>query len=1086
MAQGMNRREVVQDRLSGAVQVQPVTMPAVGVRRAAPVNTPASPFNMEIGKQLSRFAQDTLGKAVQVKQERSFLDGQMAYAQGRSMEDMQTDGDKWAIEGYRVVNAQEMASGLLMAQQQEIESGAYEQSPDQYRENLVNRMTGLIEGAPDRRTAELVRSQLLEQMPRLVQAHTERNYAWQEQQSFDSLARSMDTISRDPGAAEALISFANGGEGSATAGLSDNRRMAAVTQGIIQAFENDNPMALAVLEGTGAVEQLSIEQRRQIRAADQAFQARRRQEYDADFLQAERNILRRAAGVGQAAPEDPVALSRELEDLYASRGIDMRASDASTVYNNYDTGMAGTESAIRSNAEAANLRREQGEGYSTEFTMQLGPARPYAPNQPVLDVIGWSVDQVLGEGSRVIVTSGQEGDKPQHGSNRHGTGNAADIQIVDPQGNVITANDPRMQEIARAAAANGALGIGFGSEYMGGDHMHIDLVPPGAGQAHTWASGGEAMRGELSAIMSGNTPPSIDRIEERADGSTTFHPGGAMQPPRPYTGPGNYITQADRARMAQQQYEETAQRVGLVQYQQYAEGVQDLDAELASGGITFEQYQQQATGLRQQFNRDVTQNDVKHELALRQGILDRASQVQLEDRQYEGFRLLQESSAQLERISEWASEGSMSPQGIQDALRQEVELRREIYRDYDLPFSPSSEAEWRRNADDSIKQMIRQREEVRVQDAQIAHLSGLGMLDSAPQETQARALDIQRRNIAREVQNMRTQGAPEEAQAAYAQSAMEEFLVSSGVIDPQLQTAMQAGIASDWINNGELRPGAVQAMSQFQRLMALDPNYARQYLGGDLETLGKALLTLDVAQGTSLEYAMETVSTAPKIEDRSEDWRASFDTNLQEAIEDEVKDAIPSILDAIGADTTLEDINSYRRGLPESLIGVPGMDNRYVDFGEDAVLGPTIQRYAEEWANRVMATQPGVRADQAARIAAREVMQQGAILGSSFVMPGRGEPSLRSQMFGNATVTEPAAMNTAIVRYLRSEDVRRANPGVDNSGWLTDIPDYTVVRVGNDWWAEVRGSGETGPYGSDSTLVRLPMRQIGEAYIRGN
>lgn len=1078
MAEGLNRREVVQDRLSGANQVQPVTMPSVGVRRAAPVNTQQPSFDMEISRQLGRFAQDTLGKAVKAKQERSFLDGQMAYQQGRTIEDMQMDGDKWALEGWRVINAQEMSSGLLMAQQREIEQGEYESNPDAYRDKVVSRMTALIEQAPDERTAELVRNQLMEHMPTLVRAHTEAHYKWQEQQAFDGLARSMDTISRDPSAASALVSFAKGEEGSATAGLSQLRRKEAVTKGIIQAFENGNPMPYSILQGTGAIEDLSVEQRRAIRAADQAFQNRRRQEYDADFIQAERDILRRAAGVGQAAPEDPVALSKEMEDLYAQRGIDLTASDASNLYNNYDTGMASTEATVRANAEAANVRKEAGEQYSTKIEFAMGPARPNAPDQPVLDVIGWSVEQVLGKGAKVRVTSGQEGNRPQHGSNRHKTGNAADIQVIDPQGNVVTANDPRMKEIARAAAANGALGIGFGQEYMGGDHMHIDLVPPGTGQAHTWASGGEAMRAELSAIMSGNTPP-----------------GGSVNQKRVYTGPQNYVTQADRARYAQKQYEETAQRVGLVQYQQYAESVQDLDAELASGGITFQQYQQQASVLRETFNRELTQNDVSHELALRQGIADRAAQAQLDDKQFQGFRILQESTENLQRIANEAAQGNMSTRDIQDALNVEQQLRREVYRDYDLPFSPASEAEWRRQADANIKKMIRDREEVRQTDAQIAHLTSLGMLDSAPEEAKTRALELQRKSIAKEVQDMAAQGAGPEEQAAYAQSAMEEFLTTSGVVDPKLQSAIQAGINAEWLENGELRPGAVQAMAQFQRLMALNPDYARQYMKDDLEGLGKALLTLDIAQGTTLEYAMETVSTAPRIEDRSEEWRNSFDSELENAIEHEVWDALPRITQVPGADVTFEDINSLSaqvgsRGVGPNitlpLIGEINEGKRADLSFEEGTLSYTIQQHASRWANAVMATQPGVRPSQAARIAANEVMQHGAILGTGFVMPGRGEPSIRQQMFGNAPVTEPAAMNTAIVRYLRSDAVREANPGVDNSGWFSDVPTYTVTRIGNEYWAEVQGSGAAGPFGSDSTLVRLPLRQIGELYVQGN
>ncbi len=144
---------------------------------------------------------------------------------------------------------------------------------------------------------------------------------------------------------------------------------------------------------------------------------------------------------------------------------------------------------------------------AVKLEFDLGPSRPYAPDQPVLDVVTSAVEDVLGRGSRVVVTSGQEGDLPQHGSDRHQTGGAADIRVYDADGTEINmADHPEiMADIARAAASRGAKGIGFGSEYMGGRHMHIDLLDPdpAQGQANTWASGGAAMRDELVALMNG-------------------------------------------------------------------------------------------------------------------------------------------------------------------------------------------------------------------------------------------------------------------------------------------------------------------------------------------------------------------------------------------------------------------------------------------------------------------------------------------------------------------------------------------------------------------------------------------------------
>ncbi|WP_456389748.1 hypothetical protein [Profundibacter sp.] len=138
--------------------------------------------------------------------------------------------------------------------------------------------------------------------------------------------------------------------------------------------------------------------------------------------------------------------------------------------------------------------------HNTSIEYSMGPNRPNAPNKPILDVVGKSVEDILGAGARIVITSGQEGSNPQYGSNRHKTGNAADVAIYRPDGTRVTASDPEMARIAQAAADNGAKGIGFGAEYMGGN-LHVDLVKPGVGQDNAWGSGGNAMQADLVGRM---------------------------------------------------------------------------------------------------------------------------------------------------------------------------------------------------------------------------------------------------------------------------------------------------------------------------------------------------------------------------------------------------------------------------------------------------------------------------------------------------------------------------------------------------------------------------------------------------------
>ena len=148
--------------------------------------------------------------------------------------------------------------------------------------------------------------------------------------------------------------------------------------------------------------------------------------------------------------------------------------------------------------------------YSVGVDFDLGPGRPNRPNQQIIDVIGASVEEVFGTGARVVITSGMENEGDQVGSNRHKHGTAADFKIIDENGQVVLATDPRYQDLARAGARNGALGIGFGMGYMSGSHMHMDLNEPDATQTNEWESGAIAMRAELAEIRR-NRQPSLGR-----------------------------------------------------------------------------------------------------------------------------------------------------------------------------------------------------------------------------------------------------------------------------------------------------------------------------------------------------------------------------------------------------------------------------------------------------------------------------------------------------------------------------------------------------------------------------------------------
>ena len=150
---------------------------------------------------------------------------------------------------------------------------------------------------------------------------------------------------------------------------------------------------------------------------------------------------------------------------------------------------------------------------SVRWEFAMGPNRPNRPLNRILEIIDDAVREVLGDGARVVVTSGTENANEQFGSNRHSTGLAADVAIYRSSGERLTALSAETLSIMRAAARRGAKGFGWGPEYMGGRNFHIDMVEPGPGQNYTWGSEGVRHREEIVAIVTGTAAPSSEETE---------------------------------------------------------------------------------------------------------------------------------------------------------------------------------------------------------------------------------------------------------------------------------------------------------------------------------------------------------------------------------------------------------------------------------------------------------------------------------------------------------------------------------------------------------------------------------------------
>lgn len=297
---------------------------------------------------IAEWGNKKLREAAERRYSRQLVEGAMEQQQGTALKDVDPGDNAWRLEGYRNMDAETAASALLAAQQQEIANGLYELEPEEYRRRYSERLDALLEGK-DVATQERIRAMAVQQIPSLVAEHTAKRTSWLEVKSFDSLAQAV--ANTDPAAGvDNILSFARG-EGAAS-GLSEERRRAAVLQGVVDAYANDNPAAWSVLQQSGALGDLTAVDLGAVRAAQSAYESRARERYDASTFRQEQELLSRIERGEFENPHDAVAAYTEF---LAGRGLTMRASEASAIYGGARTAGDAHNQAVRYEIETARI-----------------------------------------------------------------------------------------------------------------------------------------------------------------------------------------------------------------------------------------------------------------------------------------------------------------------------------------------------------------------------------------------------------------------------------------------------------------------------------------------------------------------------------------------------------------------------------------------------------------------------------------------------------------------------------------------------------------------------------------------------------
>jgi len=1055
MAEGLERRAQPVDNLRGQEAVNPVTRSVPGVGTPSAPSVPVNTYGSQIAQQVNQFASGKLAEIQQKRQERSMMDGQIAGMQGASFESVEMEGDKWALEGWRVVTAQTMSAGLLRAQENEIAQGGYEQSPDQYRATLVNRIDGMTADIPDARTRELAREQLMQQMPTLVDTHMRQNMGFQEQQNFDALASSVDTLSRDNSSTGALIAFANGTSG-ATAGLSQERRRSAVVAGIVNSFTNNNPAAFAHLEAAGflTTENLTASQLQTIRSAQSSYHTRMEQQWNAEW-QTEMTDLRDQVELGEV---DPIVAAERFAAINATHGRRTSAAQAGQMYDAARAGVEFSEGTRGLNVAAA--------GAAGDYDLQARLMQDAVIHQESRGNPN-AVSPVGATGIMQLMPAT---------AMRPGFGVRNIFQVARDMGVPVMGETMDMaQVLMRNPEVNAAMGTEYLStmleRYNGDAERALVAYNWGAGNADDWNGDHSTLPAETQGYLR-NIMGSIN--DNRPD------------------------PQADRV-AAERNLEQIRQRARLGALEAMGPAMAENDELFMRGERPLTEWREQRQAAYEQYGMELNAERVNQEQQMMRSVMgDRIQELQQVEEVQTAVQLetsLAAADVQLQerRAAFEAGTGDLTLDEINEEY---MAAMLGAYQDSGAELDPirisGDAADLVRESSDLVTRALRGQEEAAI----IANAETAGTVGSLPPNLMDRAVGNFRDYLGRQVENFRAEN-PDATPAeigAMQRGAEVEYLATNNIVDEALQQQINLAASGRWVDQaGDARPSTVVGLHSFVSLMSENPALAYQYVP-DAQARGRMMAAshmvmsmfpdrqvftdvdlgnrndpvanafyeavqqvgLSVGSEPSAEETAQRVARAVTLMDRgniTNSWFGGFNTMS-------VSDSLvpPSVLGAgLSGVFDREDVYTSGRSDRDAI---------------DAQFGMHVERFLEE----VVPHMPGTSQQGAVTMALNYVRDRGSFMGSSYIMPDPNEPSIRAQMFPGQQVENTAAVNTAIAQWLGDPDVQSDNAQLlefQEDGWLTNGSPYTVSRVNGQYVANIIGVGS----------VVLPMREIGDRYI---
>ena len=986
MAQGLERRQGVEDNLRGAEVVNPVTRQIPSAIPAREVQAPVNNFTSRVAQSIGKFAGAALQQAQHKQQQKSMVDGQLEAMQGKSFEEVEMSGDKWKLEGYRGVVAQSMSATLLRAQEQEINTGAYEDDPDAYRARLVERVDSLTANIPDERTREMARENLMQQMPVLVDSHMKQHLGFKEQQNFDALSQSVDVLSRDTNNAQALISFANG-TSEATQGLSQERRKEAVTDGVINAFRNGNPSAYAHLEKSGFLNttNLTAQQIGQIESAKAQYHSRKSQEWSEEHFTTRRSIQEQMRN-GEIDPARAVELMTENDakfgrlTTYQDNGLTYAAAADGVEYNEGTRGL---------NIQAAGIQGD----YGTQARL-LTDAVQHQESRGNPNAV--SPKGATGLMQLMPATAANPG---------YGLPNIHQIaaQMGEPGGSV--------QELMRNPRVNKRMGDMYLEKMLELNDGDVELAlisyNAGFGRAQEFKAAGK----NWDNIPDTNSQGKPTWKHESRDYVAKIT--GNIQDNRP---------DPEGARqMALDRVAQVREQAKIDVYEQTAPLLSDVENQYRMGKLTDDEYRQANRDIFSQYGRAVDMQFLQSENAIQQSVslgVQRALETQTATQnQIDYATQVTPLEMGWEKTVADAEAGLIDPATVNQQLQANVQARAALQRQFGI--EPTAAEGQARSA--QIRQAadaIRAGNEASVQRAIRQRHASQGTAAALPADQQEALIADMDKQMAQDYANLKAQG-PSQPGVLEQQlmTRRNTQLATMGIVDKTLQATMNVGLQQPALVDGRPNPAFVEVVQAYSELKAANPATADRYVSIENRAVLDSVMGRMGRQG-NIQAAVKSYGEQYAMAER---FPSSPDFAQQADVQRGIRRAAGKFLN----DTSISVLSALRR--PGNVTGPLQGYDRPLGF-DPSHHREAVTSALEAEVQEVHRAAPWVRPEEVLQQAGERVSRRYAVIGNEFIDFGG---DVYEQTFGNRAEEmrgNDQAINSALVEFIRSPQFREAHP----------------------------------------------------------